>query len=184
VATEQIRDAYLDLERIPVPVFGFAPPIASVAHHFDLPHVDSYHLTPCGYVLLAKRIADGIIGPSLQPKAVDLSSAGIVVQSNTRLAVPVTTDLKPLAITSAPAVTKYFDVRINGGGMAAIQVEVAATAPRELRIWVPAGGLLTATSIDVRHIHGSGDGQAWGAAVSLIAAANGSAPLEPFVIRQ
>jgi len=168
---DALRDAYFDMERNPMPTPpGWSARIASVAHHYDLKHavsggqLDPHHLSPTCYVMLAGRIADGIIAPAGMPKI-----SGVLTVSGTDATVSTSAQLTPVALGTS--FNNYFAVSDNSGQPVVFQVLVQANSVtvRASTSFVP--------PVHVRYVAGSGFNGNWTS--GPIVSTTGS-PLEPF----
>lgn len=174
-AVDAIREAYFAMERAPMPIPGKQVRIASVAHHYDLPHPlfapglpDIYHLDPCGYVELARRIGAGIAEPGSLPRVRGLSLSG-----DTRLQVTATVPLVSFPATTT--VNHLFELEIGGVVETAFTVECFDD---KLSIDLPTLPK-PAPALRLRYIVGSGYGANWPSSALRTPA---GLPLEPFVL--
>jgi len=167
-----VRDAYFHMPANPIVFPGFAPQVEVVAHHYDLPHDATVHLSHCSYLEFAQRIAAGIAAPSSLPRV----TAGVAVTGGTDITVATNQPLA--AIGFGTLVNPFFDVRVGGVQLAQTAFQVSAGAGGVV-VRVPAGGV-TSTNCSVRYVAGTGQAFNWPGTTSLKDATNG-VRLEPFV---
>ncbi len=170
---DRLRDAYFHMPSNVIVFGSFQPTIHTVAHHYDLEHSDAPHLSHCGYVELAGRIAAGIAAPASLARV----SGATSVSGGTDISISTAGALATAAFGQAS--NKFFEVRVRGLTLSPSDFEVAAGAAG-LTVRVPAGGV-TATNFSVRHVAGSGYTLDWATMPTFVDAASGL-PLEPFVL--
>jgi hypothetical protein len=170
---DRLRDAYFHMPSSVIVFGGFHPRIRTAAHHYDLEHADGPHLSHCGYVELAGRIAAGIAAPTSLAQV----SGATSVSGGTDIAIATSGALATAAFGQAS--NKFFEVRVGGVALSPSDFEVAAGAAG-LTVRVPAGGV-TATNFSVRHVAGSGYTLDW-ATMPTFVDASSALPLEPFVL--
>jgi hypothetical protein len=170
---DRLRDAYFHMPSNVIVFGGFQPTIQTAAHHYDLEHADAPHLSHCGYVELAGRIAAGIAAPASLARV----SGATSVSGGVDISIATSGALATAAFGQAS--NKFFEVRVGGAVLAPSDFEVAAGAAG-LTVRVPAGGV-TASNFSVRHVAGSGYTLDWATMPTFVDAASGL-PLEPFVL--
>lgn len=176
---DQIRDAYFALDRVPPLTLPWPvnPTYRSVAHHYDLPHLDEYHLQNCEYRSLARRIADGIIFPSARARVNGTTLPSPNLTTNI-INIPTTTPLDPYT-----GGTNHFRILHNGANL---PVQSITTSGSNIVVQLATGTTFASgDTLSVRYIHGSGYNQNWATLTpirSVAAGAAGKRVLEPFVL--
>jgi hypothetical protein len=170
----RVRDAFTQLPTAGFTIPGAQSTISTAANHYDLQHSDTLHLQPCDYVLLANRLADGIIHPAMVPRIT--SSFPTVISSNE---FTLTTNVTLATVTSTQIMNTLFDVTVNGALLnpAEFKVEVSGTT---ILIRCNSGGFSGSTQISVRYVAGSGFNRKWDMFPPIKDAVLGL-PLEPYV---
>ncbi len=170
-----VRDAYFEMSSTPVVLPGMTPTIRPVPHHYDLPHVDLCHLTPCGYATLANRIADGILFPADVPR---LTASPVSIDPNGfDIGIATTTPLTAMGF--AQSANALFQVEVAGAAVPSAGFQIG-TNGNDVIVRILAGGLTPTTPVTIGHVRASGDGLNWAQTVPVIGLSTGM-PLEPFI---
>lgn len=188
---DHVRDAHANMQRAPLVVPPHVPSIEYAAHHYDLAHdllapgvFDPHHLSPCSYVTLARRIADGISFPAAQAR---VTGTGLGVPSGNTITIPVNVPLATYAATDS----LLFEVIRNSApapvGMAFATILATPTSPPAVTVTFPTTvTVLSSDTISVRYVAGSGFADKWATTtVPIVAAPSPGVParlLAPFFL--